>query len=284
MIKTKRFNNIPEKKIPKMPKKPAVFKLIVQGDESNPSSYPNSFNITNQERVQIDGDIYEIAFIERIRSDADGNDVPVLGDIWLDRRNFGEVMCRPGRIQEEALYQYLMLHPWNASNPDRPEHEEPKFKLVNTEKEAKDRLDISREEITARARAINMEVKDVRMVAEYFGLDTRLKPSVLREKLEGIARKEPASFMEADSYVSREGKFLELVKKGKRHNVITMDGRNFKWKWAENKEVFTSGNPDVTVEQNDFKLAEWLRNNADGKKVATTLEKALEQFEGEYEI
>lgn len=283
MIVTKDYNEGVEKIVAslKIPKRPVVFKLVNIPERRGKLRIPNAKWVPPSDRILLDEGEVQIGYV--IGKNTDGS--ARLGDIWFNRSSMGRIVLRPAEsLQHRRLYEYLYLSNYNASNPHRDHSVAPIYEVENNSREAKEKLSVIEHNTTAVDTAIKLSKKDIRLLAEYYGMDARDTPDVLQLKLVKEAQKDPRVFMEANAYIAKDGHHLSLVRKGMRHDLIQLDKRGFKWKWKDTGEVFRQGNSDISEDKNSFALAEWLRNSEDGQKVAKILEKKIKPFEEDYAL
>lgn len=274
MIKTDRYNNLPKKVLSAMPKlkKREVFELIGIDIKNGVPVLPVAKGVPPTDMLMVDGEIFEIANIARIGSGKE----PELDSPFFRMDQVGRITCNPQVPSDHLLFEYLCLSNYNKSNQFRDTTKTPFFRLINEKEDAQEQLLSEFDEGLAVSRVHSMTMPQMEAYAALVGIPTEKDVDVLRLRVLRAAKKNPAEFHKADAMVNELGEHVTLIRQAIDAKVIEFT-KTGSWEWSATGTSFFKGNSGWTKAENIKALAEFLRSDKDGKKVAISMAEALPQ-------
>jgi hypothetical protein len=154
----------------------------------------------------------------------------------------------------------------------------------NTKKQMVERIDelalskTNREKRSAKAKALvaaqNMSDAEVQQFADAMAWETTFEPSVLRDKIEGMAEATPELFNDLVS--SKRIEYQATIKRAMDANVISHDPSAGKFMWSATQQVIVVLGQSFDGKTDTENFAEWLMTN--GEK-ATEIFKKLKSLQ-----
>lgn len=184
----------------------------------------------------------------------------------------GEFMIRHGDIDEMESYECLELHEENGSNPYRDTSKPPIFERIDDISESQSRSrrrNYLFDSLTALRGATYAEM---RIIGAGFGLNTQLPLEVLRDRLEGIAEKEPKNFYEAMD--NADNKTKAVITMAREAEIIAFIPHENKWVFTGSNELITLLDRKEGMTELD-QFANFIKNNKNGDQIKGNLTRML---------
>ena len=196
-------------------------------------------------------------------------------DQWtiMPRDSNGYITIVGGNVEQERWYEYMLICNENESNPHRDKNVKAKFKLVDAEKESKEKsrqYDLLTEMLVFvrdLSKAEKMEV------AGAYGWDRNSSEEIITTRLKEIALKDPAGFKKIVGN-KNDLALRSLINEAISDNVITFNPLENKYTFTQTNEVIRSFDRKDNVDTID-QLAEWLKTSAQGRVVIKNIKAQL---------
>lgn len=282
MIQFGRYNDLPESirsTIPRVPKgKKVRFSVYVKENRNGEKIMPAALGVPEKDRV-VDpksGLSYQIANITQIQP-TDNGEEPIMESPFFYKAQAGQIILDPNkRPRDRDLYEYLWLCNSNGSNPNRDESAAKRYYFVDDIKEANEKTQKTIEKGMAIQAVFNMSSNDLHAYAAMVGIRTNNREDeVIRAQAIEVAERDPKKFHQISHYLKSMGPFVKDVNAAMEANIIRLDTSTYTWKWVDNKQEFFQGYSTMSRLENVKRLAEWLKNEKDGKAVHLSIIEAL---------
>lgn len=227
------------------------------------------------------GKTYPITFLGSTMQGLNGETIETAQPIWFESKRYSRVICNLNTSIGRRLYEYLCLSNYNKSNPYRDKTVQPIYFMVDNKAAAQKALDVDRQIIKVKEMVHNLSSDQLRSLADYYYLDSRDPIVVLRHKMLNRADKDAINMEVVVEEVKKDGDFFSAVVRAKRHNIIRINHQMGRWIWNDTNQMIVGYNSEVSSEQNDRRLALFLKND-EGAKVYETILKKLEDVRHQY--
>lgn len=226
---------------------------------------------------------YPIKYMGKSITGFGGSVIDYAEPIWFESGAFSRIMCNLNTAHGRRLYEYLCMSNYNKSNPLRDKNVQPKFFMVDSNKEAEEALVSERQIIKVKEMVYNLSTEELRWLADHYYIDSRDKVAVLRKKMLERANTDAINMEPIIESVKEEGEYFSIVVRAKRHNIIRVNHKMGRWSWVETHKMIVAYNPDIGSEENDRRLARYLASD-EGGKVYNTILKKLESVGHQYKV
>lgn len=292
MRKSERYNNLPDhilETIPSIkPGKRVTFRLLnakldpVSGEMDFPTkNIPPRATIYDERTNRA----YDIAYITGFRTnEQSGLTEEVVDQIWFSGSNACQIVLDMNVMGHRDLFEYLWLHPWNESNPNRPAGADKVYCWVEDPKRYEKDVKKKTEESRLMMKASQLSEQDLRKMAVYFsGLDPDDDVIRLRHAAFRMAEFNPKRFSIALDSIMVYGEEIDLVVGALSNDIIYFDTRfgHNKWRWRGTDELIFNGMKGKSKSDNEKHFAEWLKNDKKGRAIAAQLKDLLTPVEDE---
>lgn len=272
MKKTEQFNNVSEKLMASTKLKKgeiATFKIAkIQTHPANPAEViiPSAVSVPVIDQIwdEEKQDYVDIAAISRVSRDGNHG----FHELWFYGSQGGHWILKGGVAQDQEIYSFLSLCNFNGSNPNRDTSKEIIFELVDEAKTSeveRKKRNIKREALNI---AADLDQEEVKNLIAALGKDDTRKIDVLRNELETLADKDPATFLElaGNKQAATKAVLNRAVTKG----VIIFDNEQSRFTWPNGEVILTVAR--TTGGDNIEELLGYCVSNAKGEKVFQTIQ------------
>jgi hypothetical protein len=216
------------------------------------------------------GKIVEIGVVTEI--DEKGK---AICDQWtiMPKNTNGFITIVGGNIEQEKWYEYMLICNENESNPHRDKNKKAKFKLIDAEKESKEKsrqYDLLTEMLVF---VRDLSKSEKMEVAGAYGWDRNSSEEIITTRLKELVLKDPAGFKKIVGN-KNDLALRSLINEAIADNVITFSPLENKYNFTQTNEVIRSFDRKESVDTID-QLAEWLKTSAQGKVVIKNIKAQL---------
>lgn len=282
MIQFGRYNDLPDSiksTIPRVPKGKLVrFSVHVKKDAQGKNIMPSMLGVPEKDRV-VDpksGLSYQIANIVSIQP-SDSGEQAVMENPFFYKERACQIILDPNKKPKDRdLYEYLWLCNWNGSNPNRDESAPNKYYMIDDIKDANEKTQRTIEKGMAIQAVFNMSHDDLHAYAAMVGIRTKNREDeIIRAEAIEVAERDPKKFHQISIYLKSMGPYVKDVNAAMENRVIQLDTSTHTWKWVDNRQEFFQGFSTMSRLENIKRLAEWLKNEKDGKAIHLSIIEAL---------
>ena len=218
--------------------KPAIYKLAQAGgkDKNGRPNFPVVYMIKAEDIIydpekDINRKIRYIPGESSIFEDEQKEDAKVKSPITF---NNGFLMVDR---TNPTLRKYLDWCNLNQSNPSRDKNIRAAFKLMNSQVDAKKRIDKIMVELDAVKLSLEMPLDKLIGYAKVLGINVNKSTDEIRYDMKMMATKDPQGFMAGIDDPKTELK--EIILKAKEYNIIQMSANNISWIKGDLRPVIT---------------------------------------------
>lgn len=240
-----------------LPKEPVTYQLLnIQADPVNRGRLiiPTSRMIPNIDTIYDPGDkqvkvIKYVVGMETVTtSDGKPTIVEKLGDIFFYKNALGQITISPNNPKDVALYQYMEICNFNASNPHRDKNINPIFQKLDKTRDAKEEFNREIQRNEAISKALNMPYEQLRVLAEQLKVDTNRDPYEVRMAMKVKAEQTPGIFIE-NSKVDVMDTIAAQMKEAEDKKIIAFIEEENKWVWGQNKVTLLQLQPGMEAKE-----------------------------------
>lgn len=238
-----------------MPKEMVVYQLMgIKADPVNRGRLiiPTSRKIPSIDTIYDPGDseVKIIKYVTGMKTVTGTDGKPAiaetLGDIFFYKNTLGQITISPNNPKDVALYQYLEICNFNASNPHRDKNVIPIFQRLDKAKDAKEEFEKEIKRNEAVSLALNMPYEALKPLAEQLKVHTNRDPYEVRMAMKIKAEQNPSIFI-AQSKIDVLDTIKSQVNSSIEKGIIQLNEEENKWMWAQNKAAFLSLEPGMNA-------------------------------------
>lgn len=186
----------------------------------------------------------------------------------------GIFFLRGGVIDEMNKYDAIELSNLNKSNPFRDQTIDPVFERIDDAKESKVKSTKRNFLLDSLVAIRAWTAEERRIIGASYNLSSQLDADVLKDRLEEIAEKDPATFYKHID--SEDTKIRALIKLSQEAGIISFNAHENKWTYTGSDETLALLDRKEGVSELD-QLGDFLKNSANGPVIRGTLYKLLKK-------
>lgn len=200
-------------------------------------------------------------------------------DQWtiMPRNSNGFITIVGGNVSQERWYEYMLICNENESNPHRDKNKKAKFKLVDAERESKEKshqYDVLTEMLVF---VRDLSKSEKMEVAGAYGWDRNSSEEIITTRLKEIVVKDPEGFKKVVGN-KIDLSIRSLINEALTEGVITYAPLENKYTFTKTGEVICTLTRSESVESKD-QLLEWLKTHNSGKTVLKNIKLQLKSSE-----